>query len=88
MLVNILRIIDREGYISRSQIARELNIYKDMVAEGIDELLRRGYLVKEGGVESCSAGCAGCTAAEKCDQEVVKVFKISEKGRRYLKNRP
>ncbi|MEG3069509.1 MAG: hypothetical protein HQP61_10595 [Peptococcaceae bacterium] len=87
MLRGILRIISRDGYISRSQLAKELNILKDIVDEGIMQLLRRGYLLEENTGEGCATFCVKCPFARNCSKEIVKTFKISAKGERYLKNR-
>lgn len=85
MLGDLLRIISRGGYISRFQLAGELNVFKEMVDEGIDQLLRMGYLLAENTGEGCSTFCTKCPYAENCNKEIVKVFRISAKGTRFLK---
>ncbi len=86
MLDRILRIIDRDGYISRSRLAGELNLPREMIDEGIGQLIRMGYLVEENTAEGCSTICAKCPFAKNCGKEIVKIFKISGKGKGYLNN--
>lgn len=83
MLKDILRIINRDGYISRSQLAGELNVSKEIVDEGIKQLLRMGYLLEEETGEGCSTSCSKCPFAKNCHKEIVKTFKILDKGSRY-----
>ncbi|NMB32906.1 MAG: winged helix-turn-helix transcriptional regulator [Clostridium sp.] len=84
MLKNILKIIDRDGYISRTQLARELGISKEMVDEGMNQIMRMGYLQEEKTGIDCSTTCAGCPFAKSCSKEIVRGFKISERGMYYL----
>ncbi|NLC11925.1 MAG: hypothetical protein GX767_06705 [Firmicutes bacterium] len=84
MLKEILRIIGREGYISRPKLAAELNISKVLVDDGISQLLRMGYILEDKNGEGCSSFCSSCSRAKACSKEVVKTFKISEKGQRLL----
>lgn len=87
MLEDILRIINRDRYISRSMIARELKIGEEMVDEGISQLSRMGYILEEESGEDCSTFCANCPLAKSCNKEIVKTFKISSKGSSYLNSR-
>ncbi len=86
MLKDILRVIDRDGYIFRSRIADELDIASEMVDAGIDQLLRTGYLLYENTGEDCPTVCAKCPFAQSCSKEIVKMFRISDKGKKYLKS--
>lgn len=85
MLEDILRIIARDGYISRSMIATELDISETMVDAGIDQLLRMGYIIEEDAGEDCVTPCTNCAFAKNCSKEIVKTFKISDKGNNLLK---
>ena len=80
MLENILRIINRDGYISKSMISRELDISEEMIDEGINQLLRMGYILEEKTGEDCSTLCGNCPFAKNCNKEIVKTFEISDKG--------
>lgn len=84
MLKSILNIINRDGYISRSQLAKELGVVEGLVDDGIAQLLRMGYLVEEEGGADCATSCANCPFARNCSKEIVKVYKISDKGSGYL----
>lgn len=85
MLKDILIIINRDGYISRSQLAKELNLPKEMIDQGISQLLRMGYLIEEETGADCVAACAKCPFAKNCGKEIVKTFKMSDRGKEYLK---
>lgn len=80
MLEDILKIINRDGYISRSMIAKELSISPEMVNEGIEQLLRMGYIIEEKAGEDCATLCTNCPFAKNCNKEIVKSFEISSKG--------
>lgn len=84
MLRDILKIINRTGYISRSQLAGELNVSREIVDEEIDQLLRMGYLLEADTGEDCSTSCNKCPFAKNCGKRIVKTFKISAKGGRFL----
>lgn len=85
ILGDILRIISRDGYISRTQLAKELNVFKEIIDEGINQLLKMGYLLEDDTGEGCSTFCTKCPYAKNCSKEIVKVFRISDKGNRFLK---
>ncbi|NLK08424.1 MAG: winged helix-turn-helix domain-containing protein [Firmicutes bacterium] len=87
MLTDILKIIDRDGYISRSELSRELDVYQSMIDDGITELLRMGYLLEVQTGEDCPTVCAGCPFAKQCSKEIVKTFQVSDKGRHYLEGK-
>ena len=84
MLKDILKIIGREGYISKSMLAGELHTSEKMVDEGIKQLLRMGYISEEETGKDCTEFCAKCQFAQNCGKEIVKTFKISEKGSNFL----
>lgn len=84
MLKDILKIIDREGLISKTQIAKELELQFDIIEEGVNQLLRMGYLIEDKTGESCSTFCSSCPFAKTCHKEILKTFKISDKGKKYL----
>lgn len=80
MLKDILKVIKRDGYISISHLARELKTPEAMVEEGINQLLRMGYLINEDTGKGCASTCAGCPFAKTCNKEIVNIFRISDKA--------
>ncbi len=86
MLKDILKIINRDGYISRNKISKELGVHEDLIDEGINQLVKMGYLLQEKTGENCSTVCSLCPYARNCGKEIVKTFKILEKGHRYFDN--
>lgn len=85
MLKEILRIVGRDGYISKSLLARELSTSQEMVDKGLEQLVRMGYLVEQQTGEDCSVFCANCPFAKNCNKEVAKTFEIASKGDEILK---
>lgn len=84
MLRGILKIIQRDGYISRTKLARELDVSSELVDQAIGELLRMGYLVEDKTGADCPTVCSKCPYAKNCGKDIVKFFSISAKGQRYL----
>lgn len=84
MLQDILKIINRDSYISKTRIARELNIHEGVVEDAINRLVEMGYLSEEKTSADCADSCKGCPFAKSCNKEIVKAFKLSEKGSRYI----
>lgn len=84
MLKDILKIINKENLISKTQIAKELDINIDIIEEGINQLLRMKYLVEDKTGKDCITFCSGCPYAKTCHKEILKTFKISDKGKKYL----
>lgn len=84
MLKDILKIINRESLISKTRIAEELNINVDIIEEGVNQLLRMGYLIEDRTGQGCITFCSGCPYAKACHKDILKTFKISDKGIRYL----
>lgn len=80
MLKDILKVINRDGYLSRSMLAKELGLSEDMIDEGINQLQRMGYIIKEETGESCSTACVNCPFAKTCNKDIITTYKISEKG--------
>ncbi|HHT50809.1 MAG TPA: winged helix-turn-helix domain-containing protein [Eubacteriaceae bacterium] len=85
MLKEILRIINREGYISIVSIAKELNISGQLVEDGVKQLVRMCYILEEKTGEDCSTFCGNCPFAKNCSKEIVKTYNISDKGINFLK---
>jgi len=84
MLKEILRIINKKGYISKSQIASSLNTTEDMIEMGLEQLIRMGFIREEKEVPSCSASCGSCPYQSSCNKTIVKSFEISDKGNEFL----
>ncbi len=78
MLKDILKTIQKDGYISRTKLARQLGLSEAMINDGIKELVRMGYLEEEKTGENCPTICAKCPFAKNCNKEIVKTFKIAD----------
>jgi hypothetical protein len=84
LLKSILKFISRKGYISRSHLSKELGVAEEVVGDGIAHLLRMGYLLEEDSGNDCAVFCTNCPFAQNCSKEIVKFYRISDKGNRYL----
>ncbi len=80
MLQDILNIIKRDRLISRINIARELDIPEDLVNDGLDQLLRMGYIVEDKSDFDCESLCSGCAYASSCQKELIKTFKLADRA--------
>lgn len=84
MLKDILKIINKENLISKTQIAEELDLQVDMIEEGVNQLLRMGYLIEDKTAKGCIRFCSNCPYAKSCHKDILKTFKISDKGKKHL----
>lgn len=84
MLKDILNIINRDGFISKSKISTELNMSDELVEFGFNDLLRMGYLLEDNTSFQCEGSCSGCAYGNSCKKEIIKTYIISEKGNNFL----
>ncbi|MGI6752170.1 MAG: FeoC-like transcriptional regulator [Anaerovoracaceae bacterium] len=80
MLKDILHSIDKTGYISRSQLATDLNVSKEVVDDGILQLLRMGYLIEDKTSVGCAEYCGKCPFAKSCNKDIIKTFRLSDEA--------
>lgn len=85
MLKEILKVIDRDKLLSVSMLSKELKTSEALIDEGIFELLRMGYIIKEETGESCSTVCTSCPFAKTCNKEIIKTYRITDKGQGIIK---
>lgn len=79
MLKQILEIIQRENYISKSMIAAELKLPEGLIEDGLNQLERMGYLEKEESGAGCLTACTKCPFAKNCSKEIVQTYKMDPK---------
>ena len=79
MLKDILEIIQREGYISKSMLAAELKVPEGLIEDGLQQLERMGYLEKEETGEGCLSACTNCPFAKNCGKEIIQTYKMHPK---------
>ena len=86
MLKELLARIDRDGYFSKSLLARELNKSEEVIDDALSQLLRMGYLKEDESPASCSSSssCSGCAFANFCHKEVVKMYQLTDRGKALL----
>lgn len=87
MLEDILKIIDRDGYISRTAIGGELGLSKDIIDDGFNQLVRLGYLIEEETSQGCNVSCGNCPFAKTCSKDIITTYKVTAKGDRYIKSK-
>ncbi len=83
MLEKILKIVFKCGANSLKDIAKELNISKELLLQMIGDLERGGYLkLIEGGY---SSGCKECPFANSCViNSYNKIWALTEKGFKFV----
>jgi predicted ArsR family transcriptional regulator len=79
MLERLLRILAQGGVHSRGELAQALGVSESLLEQGIQHLVRLGYLQASG--DDCRGMCSGCDVAGICavgggDQ----VWTLTEKG--------
>ncbi len=79
MLKDLLKLIEKYGYISRDKFARELGLRPELVDDGLAQLERMGYLTKEETGDDCADFCSSCPFAKSCSKEIITTYKMSEK---------
>ncbi|HPZ16702.1 MAG TPA: FeoC-like transcriptional regulator [Sphaerochaeta sp.] len=84
MLKELLARIDRDGYFSKSLLARELNKSEEVIDDALSQLLRMGYLKEDESPSCSSSSCSGCAFANFCHKEVVKMYQVTDRGKALL----
>ena len=84
MLKDILRKISELDGFSKSAIARDLNTSEDMVDELMSQLIRMNYLKENLGSPTCETPCSKCPYAKACHTASVKMYSITDKGKRAI----
>lgn len=88
MFYQLLRLIEKGGFQSQLDIARQMAISPGMVLQMARDLARRGYLQESSYQESCGTcedeaaqpACSGCAASSAC-QIPVNLWSLTEKGK-------
>lgn len=83
MLKEVLEEIKREKYVSKSNIAKNLNTTDGVVEHVISQLERMGYIEEDSG-KNCDYECKGCSFASLCNRVPVNTILITEKGKELL----
>ncbi|GAG56738.1 unnamed protein product [marine sediment metagenome] len=79
MLEEILKIVSKKGSNSLQDIAKKLDISKDLLLQMIEDLERLGYLKLIEG--ECSAKCEKCSYINSCvTTSYNKIWSLTEKG--------
>ncbi|HLR21719.1 MAG TPA: FeoC-like transcriptional regulator [Tissierellaceae bacterium] len=84
MLRNVLEEINKNNGFSKSLISKNLDIPLEMVSDLINQLIRMGYLNEIEGSPNCEVACGSCPYAKSCNINLVKMYKVSDKGNELL----
>ncbi|HBG09588.1 MAG: hypothetical protein ACOX46_00790 [Limnochordia bacterium] len=84
MLKELLVEISASNYISKTQLAAKLQRPVGLIADGIVQLVRLGYLAEGQGLEDCDAHCAKCPYASLCIGNAIHTLSITAAGERFL----
>lgn len=92
MLEAVLREIQKNGYLSKNQIAAALGTSPGLVEEALTQLINLGYLKVEDGSSppaACGQHCAGCLYSRQCARRLpFKTVVLTGKGERLLRQTP
>ncbi|MFA7671993.1 MAG: FeoC-like transcriptional regulator [Sphaerochaetaceae bacterium] len=80
MLKEVLNSIYKNGFLARKMVASELKIPEELVDESINQLIRMNYIALEDTGATCTTTCKGCAFANNCGKEIVKMYKITDRG--------
>ena len=88
MLYQVLAAIQKGGFQSHLELARQMGISPLMVLQMAQDLVRRGYLEETGG--SCQAeaeqpACSGCAVSTVC-QTSFHLWSLTAKAQQALKD--
>lgn len=83
MLKKLLNEIYTADVFSKTNISKKLNLSDEMIDNGIDELVRMGYIIEEMGSPICESKCKSC-AYSRCATIPVRMFTVSDKGKKLL----
>ncbi len=86
MLKDVLKEINDSPGFSKSSISKNLNTSKEVVEDLIGQLVRMGYIDEDMSSPTCSTACSSCAYARNCSTIPVKMYRVSEKGKKLLKN--
>ncbi len=88
MLIELLKLLNSGGLRSMRDVAQQMGISEALVAEMVEGLARRGYLVAVAagcGPASACSGCSGCSMEPACRTDTrppARVLALTEQGRR------
>lgn len=83
MLKEVLKEINDSKYISKSNIARNLNTTENVIEQAFLDLEKLGY-IKTDNTKSCNMKCKGCSFASLCNKVPLNTITITEKGKKLL----
>lgn len=84
MLREVLKEIYNSNYISKSNIARNLNMPEELVEDAFTQLTRMGYIDEDDGIDDCNISCSKCPYANHCNKIPVNTVTITKKGEKLL----
>jgi len=84
LLKEVLSLMKTADYLSKAQMAGQLKISEAFLTELIAQLERMGYIREASPAGSCQGSCLGCPFSKGCAQLPLKMYTLTEKGRRAL----
>jgi predicted ArsR family transcriptional regulator len=82
VLQQILRLISQRGVDRQDQLAMQLGVSDELVAEMLAQLAKRGYLTE---AELCATGtaCESCGLSQACGAtRALRIWSLTDKGLR------
>ncbi len=85
MLKDLLKEMSQSKIYSKKVLANKLNTNENMVNEGLNHLMRMGYIANDVIGGSCDLKCAGCPI-KTCSLNPINTLVITDKGKKLLNN--
>jgi len=78
MFKQIIQVISKSPYLSKKEIAKQLNIEENLIEQVFLDLIRMGYLKKE----ECDSSCNACPISNFCAKtdSSIEYWQITPKG--------
>ncbi len=84
MLKDLLAEVAQADYLSKSNLARKLEQPLGLIEDGLEQLVRLGYLKMDEGPQNCELPCGKCPYASVCKTTPPKTMILTEQGQKLL----
>lgn len=84
MLKDLLLEVSTANYLSKMHLAEKLNQPVGLIEDGLEQLVRLGYLREDNSEQDCVLPCGKCPYASMCRTTPIKTVAVTDKGRELL----
>jgi hypothetical protein len=80
VLKDLLAEVAKADYLSKLSLAQKLEQPVGLIEDGLEQLVRLGYLKEDGGLQNCELPCGKCPYASMCQTTPIKMMALTKKG--------